>query len=458
MARTQIKTPRDFPSVEELLQTSALRKAVAVLPRPVVSDLVKEVIASFKDELKSGATDITQQGVLCEIELRLAQARRQKIQRVINASGIVVHTNLGRAPLSEALFESIKKTVTGYGNVEYDIERGVRGKRGVACERYLALLAGAESATVVNNCAAALFLMLNSFANRRKVIVSRGELVQIGGGFRIPDILKRSGARLAEVGTTNITTLTDYENAIDDRSALLLKVHKSNFVQSGFSEEVPLKQLVTLGRKHGLPVLNDLGSGVFVPTGGLLGYSEPTVQQSVRAGADLTCFSGDKMLGGVQAGLIVGRAELITRIKKNPIFRTVRVDKIVFAVLEKMLTIYLNGSFRSDIKLWSLLSIPVNELKKRAAYVLEQLGDPPAISIHETKAFVGGGALPEAAIPSVGLVFSGKLKPGPLDRQLRSFDPPVIGRIEEDRFILDLKAVDRDDLDLLVKAIRKILK
>jgi len=266
MARTQIKTPRDFPSVEELLQTSALRKAVAVLPRPVVSDLVKEVIASFKDELKSGATDITQQGVLCEIELRLAQARRQKIQRVINASGIVVHTNLGRAPLSEALFESIKKTVTGYGNVEYDIERGVRGKRGVACERYLALLAGAESATVVNNCAAALFLMLNSFANRRKVIVSRGELVQIGGGFRIPDILKRSGARLAEVGTTNITTLTDYENAIDDRSALLLKVHKSNFVQSGFSEEVPLKQLVTLGRKHGLPVLNDLGSGVFVPT------------------------------------------------------------------------------------------------------------------------------------------------------------------------------------------------
>jgi len=164
------------------------------------------------------------------------------------------------------------------------------------------------------------------------------------------------------------------------------------------------------------------------------------------------------MLGGVQAGLIVGRAELITRIKKNPIFRTVRVDKIVFAVLEKMLTIYLNGSFRSDIKLWSLLSIPVNELKKRAAYVLEQLGDPPAISIHETKAFVGGGALPEAAIPSVGLVFSGKLKPSPLDRQLRSFDPPVIGRIEEDRFILDLKAVDRDDLDLLVKAIRKILK
>jgi len=458
MARTSITTLRDFPSVEELLQKSILQKAVGALPRQVASNLVKDVVASFKMALKEGATDITLEKILQDIKSRLIQAKRQEIQRVINASGIAVHTNLGRAPLSDALFEAIKKTVQGYGNIEFDIERGVRGKRGVACERYLALLAGAESATVVNNCAAALFVILNSLANRKRVIVSRGELVQIGGGFRIPDILKRSGARLEEVGTTNVTTLADYENAINDKTALLLKVHKSNFVQAGFTEEVPLKKLVALGRRHGLPVVNDLGSGVFVSTKEMLGYSEPTVQQSVRTGADLTCFSGDKMLGGMQAGLIVGRAELVARIKKNPVFRTIRVDKVVFAVLEKMLTLYLDGNHVSDIKLWSLLSVPVGELRKRAESVLDRLGNPSGITVCSTRAFVGGGALPESAIPSVGLVFSGKFKPGRLDKGLRAFDPPVIGRIEDDRFILDLKAVDVEDLHTLARAIKKVIK
>ncbi|MDH4156354.1 MAG: L-seryl-tRNA(Sec) selenium transferase, partial [candidate division Zixibacteria bacterium] len=323
--------------------------------------------------------------------------------------------------------------------------------------KYLAGLAGAESATVVNNCAAALFVILNTLANRKKVLVSRGELVQIGGGFRIPDILKRSGARLSEIGTTNITTIDDYRNAIDPQTALILKVHKSNFIQAGFSEEVPLKELVTLGREHSLPVINDLGSGVFINTRDILGFAEPSVQQSVRAGADLTCFSGDKMLGGVQAGLIVGRGELVRKIKKNPVFRTIRVDKIVLAILERLLSIYLDGSHQSNIKLWALLSVPEAELYRRGKAVMQALGNPSGLSLEATRAYVGGGALPESAIPSVGIVFPRPYKANTLLAKFRKMPTPIVGRIEEDRFILDLKAIDEADLPCLIESIKTVI-
>ncbi|HUV31256.1 MAG TPA: L-seryl-tRNA(Sec) selenium transferase [Acidobacteriota bacterium] len=457
MAKTEITRLRDFPSVEELLQAPSLRREIASLPRPVAAEIVKQTVASFKTRLKGQAAGITVEELHGALRTRLTQAKRREIRRVINASGIIVHTNLGRAPLSEELFDAVKETVLGYGNVEFDLDRGARGERGSACESYLATLSGAEAATVVNNCAAALFIILNTLANRRKVIISRGELVQIGGGFRIPDILKRSGAALVEVGTTNITTVSDYEAAAAAGAAMILKVHKSNFIQAGFTQEVPLKELIGLGRKFELPVVNDLGSGVFIPTRDVLGYAEPTVQQSVRAGADLTCFSGDKMLGGMQAGLIVGRADLIARVKKNPIFRTVRVDKVVFAVLERLLAIYLNGTHCSDIKLWSLLSVPVGELKKRAAAVLARLGNPDGVTVRETPAFMGGGALPESEIPSVGLEFSNKYDPGMLMSRLRAGDPPIVGRVEKDRFLLDLKAVDVQDLDVLISAIRQVI-
>lgn len=458
MAKKVIKTPRDFPSVEELLQEKTLTEQISSVPRPLAAQLVREVVAQSKEKLNQSSQTISIEKLLSDIKYSIVAAKRDEISRVINATGIVVHTNLGRAPLSEALFEAVKRTVTGYGNIEFDLAGGSRGGRGAACERYLTLLAGSESATVVNNCAAALFLILNTLANRKHVLISRGELVQIGGGFRIPDILKKSGARLCEIGTTNITTIADYESNLNQKTGLILKVHKSNFVQAGFTEEVPLKQLVELAAAHNLSVVNDLGSGAFVSTRESLGYAEPTVQQSVRDGADLTCFSGDKMLGGVQAGLIVGRAELVKKIKRNPLFRTVRVDKFVFSMLEKLLAIYLNGSHQTEIKLWAILSVPESELYKKGKALLKELGNPSGLSVEATKAYVGGGALPESNIPSIGIVFSKPFKATTLMRKFRMMDPPVIGRIDDERFILDLKAVADDELDLLRDYIKKIIK
>ncbi len=457
MAERMIASPRDFPAIEELLQSPELADLIGVLPRPLAAMIVKQVVADGKQKLKQQSQPLSYRAFLETITTRLKTEIERKISRVINASGIVVHTNLGRAPLSETIFEEIKRTVVGYGNIEFDIASGKRGRRGEACESYLALLSGAEAGTVVNNGAAALFVILNTLAKRKKVLISRGELVQIGGGFRIPDILKRSGAKLCEVGTTNITSVADYEKEIDSQTGLILKVHKSNFIQAGFTQEAPLADLVALGREHDVPVVNDLGSGVFIPTIKTLGYREATVQESVRAGASLTCFSGDKMLGGGQAGLIVGRRDMVAKVKKNPIFRTVRVDKIVFAILEKLLAIYLNGTHETDIKLWQIFSTPVSELRRRALGIQEQLGGRKDLTVENTTVYVGGGALPEQAIPSVGLVFSTDHEAEKLMKAFRTLRPPIIGRIDKERFILDLKTVDTADLDYLVSAIRKII-
>jgi len=457
MADKVIRTPRDFPAVETLLQSDELASVLAEVPRPVAADIIKGVVAEHKQQLGK-KRELTQAGLVGAIKYALGVESTGRISRVINATGIIVHTNLGRAPLSPSIFEDIQKTAVGYGNIEFDLSSGKRGGRGAACERYLATLSGAEAGTVVNNNAAALFVILNTLASRRTVVISRGELVQIGGGFRIPDILKRSGARLSEVGTTNITMPADYEKAIDERTALILKVHKSNFVQGGFTEEVDLKPLVALGKRKGIPVVNDLGSGVFVSTRKILGYHEPTVQESVRAGADLTCFSGDKMLGGVQAGLIVGAEELVSRIKKNPIFRTVRSDKIVYSVLERLLAAYLNDTYRDDIKLWQLLSRPTDKLRGMADTILDKAARPIGISIEPTPAYVGGGALPEQALPSVGLVFGPERDAADMMTAFRRWSPPIVGRIDNDRFILDLKAVDLDDLTEIVRALKHALK
>lgn len=456
MAENLIKSLREFPSVEEMLQERSLAKDYAKLPRPIAASIVKEAIAELKAEFKKNR-QISSAALKKTIRSKINLMARQAIGRVINATGIVVHTNLGRAPLSEALFEAIKTTVTGYGNIEFSVEDGKRGKRGEIAEKYLAALAGSESATVVNNCAAALFVTLNTLANRKNVLISRGELVQIGGGFRIPDILKKAGAKLNEVGTSNITTVDDYRNASDKSSAILLKVHKSNYAQSGFTEEVSLKQLVAVGRELKIPVVNDLGSGVLVPTKPIIGYAEPTVQQSVRDRADLTCFSGDKMLGGPQAGIIVGRADLIRKIKKNPIFRTIRVDKIVLSALECMCRIYLDGTHEKEIRLWEYLAVPESELYKRGKTLLRELGNPSGVAVEATSGYVGGGALPESTIPSVGITFDTSYKATSLIKKFREANPPIIGRIENDRFVLDLRAIDRSDLEYLLTTIKSII-
>jgi len=457
MAEKLIAQPRDFPAVEELLQRPSLAAVIALVPRPYAALIVKQVIAEVKQRLKTEKAPITESDLEREIMASISLMKKQEMTRVINATGIVVHTNLGRAPLSPELFESIKSVVTGYGNVEYDLSGGKRGDRGAACERYLSLLAQAESGAVVNNNAAALLLILNTLANRKEVLVSRGELVQIGGGFRIPDILKKSGARLREVGTTNITTVNDYESNLSERTGLILKVHKSNFMQAGFTDETDIGQLVALGRRHNIPTVNDLGSGVFIPTRKILGQAEPTVQQSVRSGADLTCFSGDKMLGGVQAGLIVGREALIKKLKRNPLFRTMRLDKIMFAFLERLLSTYLDGDPTDRIKLWRLLSAPESELYERGRRILDQLGRPDGLTVTATRAYVGGGALPQADLPSAGILFDAKHRPTALMNKFRLMEPPVIGRIENDRFMLDLKAVAEDELTILGEAIGRAI-
>ncbi len=458
MAEKVIKTLRDFPAVEELLKSPKLFVSFDGIPRQLAAEIVREVISELKLQLKSKRRAISHSNLIDAIGLALGEWRQKELRRVINATGILVHTNLGRAPLGKRLIAEISDALGGYNNLELNLSGGKRGHRGEACEKYLALLTGAESAAIVNNCAAALFIILNTFASRKKVLLARGELVQIGGGFRIPDILQRSGARLEEVGTTNITNLKDYADAVGSTTSLILKVHKSNFVQSGFTKEVELAKLSALAKRHNLLLIHDLGSGAAVPTKKILGYDEPTAHQSIRDGADLVCFSGDKMLGGVQAGLIVGNKELIEKIKRNPLFRTVRVDKIVFCVLQRVLKAYLDGAYRKDIKLWELLSVPEGDLYQRAQGICKSLGNPDFISVAATKSFIGGGGLPEAALPSVGIVFSKEIDAEWSLSSFRRLNPPIIGRIENDRLILDLKAIDEDELKILESSISRVIK
>jgi len=458
MAKKLIEQPRDFPAVEEFLQSEELVEHIRSVPRPIAVEIIRQEVSKSKQSLIEQQKPISLNRLHGKIINALNGIKNREITRIINASGVLVHTNLGRAPLTPELFDSIKPVVTGYGNIEFDLKTGSRGKRGLACEQYLTILSEAEAGTVVNNCAAALFLILNTLTNRKEVVVSRGELVQIGGGFRIPDILKRSGAKLVEVGTTNITTAGDYEGAINARTGLLLKVHKSNFTQTGFTEEPPLAEIVAVGAKHDIPVLNDLGSGAFVSVRELLDRDEPTVQQSVRAGAALTCFSGDKMLGGSQAGLIVGHEKLIKRIKKNPLFRTMRVDKITLAILERLLSIYLRGEHADYISLWRLLHVPESELYQRGKEILKKLDSPTGVSVESTQACIGGGAAPQAEIPSVGIIFSQQFNPTELMRRFRQHRPPIVGRIEDDRLVLDHRAIAPADLPTLTDVIADVLK
>ena len=458
MAAQEIKKLSDFPAVEKLLQSKSLALQLKKLPRPVATAVIQATIAQAKQEFKTSKQTLTQAVLVKMIIKNLKERSKKEICRVINATGIPLHTNLGRAPLGEAVLKDIQECLFGYCNLEFDLETGSRGKRGEACEQYLAQLSGAESAAVVNNCAAALFIILNTLALRKNVILSRGEMVQIGGGFRIPEILKRSGAKLTEIGATNITTFDDYIQAIDKSSRVILKVHRSNFQLSGFTKEVSARELAHIARQNELILVNDLGSGALFLTKKLFGHNEPTVQQSVRDGAHLTCFSGDKMLGGAQAGLIVGKKDLIDKIKSNPLFRAVRVDKITFLILERIFKAYLDNSYQENIKIWQLLAVTESELYSRAKSIIKQLGNPSGLSAEATRTFLGGGGLPETELPSVGLVFSQDFPATKLLKKLRSMKPPVIARIENDKLIVDLKAVDQSELDLLTKSLQQILK
>ncbi len=442
-------TRRAIPAVGKVLDALADE----TLPRPLVTEIVRQYLAALRESENIPGLDAIVRALREQIE----QLALTKLQPVINGTGIVLHTNLGRAPLGPTAVERIAQVAASYSNLEYDLAAGSRGSRAAYLERLLALACESEAATVVNNCAAALILILRHFTSgKREVIISRGELIQIGGGFRIPEILEASGAKLREVGTTNRTVAADYAAALSDETALILKVHRSNFHMEGFVESAVTEELAPLAQKAGVPLVEDLGSGALFATEHLAGLDpEPTPAAVLARGVDLVCFSGDKLFGGPQAGIIAGRATLVKRLKADPLFRALRCDKLVFAALEATAELHLAGAL-AEIPAYALLARGPEELRQRAEAIVVRLDDLPlAIGIAEVEAEVGGGTLPRSRVPSVAL----SLVPrnGSLDAlaaRLRHGAMPVIGYLAGNRFLLDLRTVFPAQDETLIHSIR----
>ena len=429
---------RQLPSVNALLESDGVRALLDRAPRSLVVDAVRHAI----DAARQGSVPATGAEWTSAITRTLDAAQRPSLRPVINATGVVLHTNLGRAPLAREALRAIADTAGGYANLEYDVEHGARGSRYDHCASLLCGLTGAGGALVVNNNAAALVLALNTLANGRDVVISRGELVEIGGSFRIPDIMERSGARLHEVGTTNRTHASDYESAIGDTTAAVLKVHRSNFAMEGFVAEMDARDLASLSRARGLPLIHDLGSGLMIPLDGLGLTGEPTAADAIRAGAHVVTMSGDKLLGGPQAGIIVGDARLVKRMRENPLLRALRVDKLTLAALEATLMLYRDPARAlTEIPVLRMLGTPVAALRARAEALRAKIG--PAAQVVDTDASVGGGAFPAARIASVALAISGDA--GALEERLRLGDPAVIGRVSDGRLLVDLRTVSPED-------------
>jgi L-seryl-tRNA(Ser) seleniumtransferase len=397
-------------------------------------DAARRVIERARQAIRAGGDpgDLT-----AHLHAELVSARRPELRRVLNATGVIVHTNLGRAPLSDDALQRIKEVSGGYSNLEYDLGAGRRGSRQAHVAGILGRLTGCEAALVVNNNAAAVMLALAALAERREVLVSRGELIEIGDGFRIPDVLARSGARLVEVGTTNRTRAADYEAAIGPETALLLRVHQSNFRLVGFAEQPRVEELAEVARRHGLPLVDDLGSGALVEVG-----DEPTARASLAAGADLVCFSGDKLLGGPQAGVVVGRAELVERLRRHPLQRAVRADKLTLAALEATLSLYLDAPAR--IPVLRMLQEEGTAVRARAERLATLVGG----DVEETVARAGGGALPLAELPSYACAVEEELA-----EKLRQGEPPVVGIVRDGRLLLDCRTLTDADVDEVARVV-----
>jgi L-seryl-tRNA(Ser) seleniumtransferase len=417
---------RDLPSVDDL---AADERLVRTAPRTLLVSAARSTLARAREEIRAGAEPGDLVG---RVELELEAARGARLRRTINATGVIVHTNLGRAPLADEALARVAAVAGGYSNLEYDLAEGGRGSRQDHVAPILRRLTGAEAALVVNNNAAAVLLALAALAEGREVLVSRGELIEIGDGFRIPDVLARSGARLHEVGTTNRTRATDYERAIGPDTALLLRVHQSNFRVVGFTEQPRLADLVRVGRAHGLPVVDDLGSGVLVQL-----EDEPSAKDALEAGADLVCFSGDKLLGGPQAGIVVGRAELVERLRRHPLQRALRADKLTLAALEATLALYLDPERATrEIPVLRMLAEPAEAVRARAERLAAEVGG----EVEETVGRVGGGALPLAELPSFACAVEEELA-----AHLREGDPPVVTLVRDGRCLLDCRTLSDDE-------------
>jgi L-seryl-tRNA(Ser) seleniumtransferase len=425
---------RDLPSIDELLRDPRL----AGTPHGLAVAAARAALERARDEIRAGH----EPGDVAERTLdELAAARSLRLRRVLNATGVIVHTNLGRAPLAEAALERVTEVGRGYSNLEYSLEEGARGSRQDHVAALLRRLTGAEAALVVNNNAAAVLLALAALAEGREVIVSRGELIEIGDGFRIPDVLARSGARLVEVGTTNRTRAADYERAIGPETALLLRVHQSNFRVVGFAEQPMVAELARVAERHGLPLVDDLGSGVLVSSLSntvLLGQ-EPSVRASLEAGAALVCFSGDKLLGGPQAGIVAGRAELVERLRRHPLQRALRADKLTLAALEGTLSLYLDPARAArELPVLRTLDEPAEAVRRRAERLAALVGG----TVEETIARVGGGALPLAELESFACAVEEELATA-----LRRGEPAVIGVVRDGKLLLDCRTLTEEEVD-----------
>jgi L-seryl-tRNA(Ser) seleniumtransferase len=455
---------RMIPAVDRLLEDPALKELSTSYPRTLILRVIHEVLDELRNgidrgEIEKDSKALSPETISVMLKERLELANRPSLKNVINATGIVIHTNLGRSILAERVIKRFREISGGYSNLEYNLVEGKRGSRYTHVEGILKELTSAEAAMVVNNNAAAVLISLETLARNCEVIVSRGELVEIGGSFRIPDVMKKSGARMVEVGTTNKTHLEDYEEAIGPETAIILKVHKSNFQIVGFNEEVERPVLVELGKKYGLPVVEDLGSGCLVDFSKYGLSWEPTVQEVLADGVDLVSFSGDKLLGGPQAGIILGRKDLVEAIKKNQLNRALRIDKLTLLALEETLNIYRDErTALKEIPTLRMICQPYDTLKAKARRLIRMIDKSAreSFDIELVKGFskVGGGALPLLELPTRLLrLIPGKISANFINERLKSYDPPVIVRVEQDSVLFDVRTIQDNELKTVAMAI-----
>lgn len=445
---------RSLPSVDQLLQTPSVLGWISKYGRSLTLMAIRETLDGVRKRFPEEKSIPSEEQLFQRIQERLETWTAASLKPVINATGVILHTNLGRAPLSHAAIQSMQAVAMGYSNLEYDLAKGQRGSRLAHAEEILKRLLGVEAALVVNNNAAALLLVLSALGRRKGVLIARSQLVEIGGGFRVPDVMKQSGAKLVEVGTTNRVHLSDYEQALEEQPvALILRAHRSNFQIIGFTSEPGLIELAQVAHQAGLPLVDDLGSGSLLDTGRFgLGH-EPTVQESLEAGADLVCFSGDKLLGGPQAGIIVGRADLMSRLRKHPLARAIRADKLCLAALSATLMHYLKGEAEREIPIWCMISMSLEQIRERARRWSEVLDQGSVISGEST---VGGGSLPGENLPTFLLALEVR-NPNRFLARLREANPPVIARLEDDQVVFDPRTVLSEQEQAFLEALQKIL-
>lgn len=459
---------RSLPSIERLLERPLALRLSAAVGRERVRDLLRETTDELRQELAGAPLSpaITSQTLIEEVERRLesraARFSQPSLRRVVNATGVIIHTNLGRAPLARQAVEAISETAAGYSNLEYDLKQGERGRRETHCQELISRLAGSEAATVANNNAAAVLLVLNTLADGGEVIVSRGELIEIGGSFRIPDVMAKSGAILREVGTTNRTRIEDYKNAINERTRLILRVHPSNYRIIGFTHRPGAEEIADVARRAGVPSFEDLGSGCLIDLSPFGVKDEPVVADSLKAGVSVVSFSGDKMLGGPQAGIIAGSREIVDRVARNPLMRALRVDKMTYAAIEATLRLYERGSAQTggwmDVPVIRAIATSRDEIADRAARLRKSIARLAngrfTIDLEDGASVIGGGSAPEVKLPTVLVTMkAAEMSAASLEERLRGFRIPIITRTERDRVMIDLRAVSIEEEAIILDAI-----